>query len=59
MYTSAFDSTRETRMRLMVQVYLEPLFYQYHVDLNLFAYRHSYERSCPMFQGKCIDDGIT
>ncbi|CAF3410254.1 unnamed protein product [Rotaria socialis] len=59
MYTSAFDSARETRMRLMVQLYLESLFYRYHVDLNLFAHRHSYERSCPMFQGKCIEDGIT
>ncbi|CAF4141426.1 unnamed protein product [Adineta steineri] len=42
-----------------LQVYIEPLLYKYHVDLNLFAHVHSYERSCPMYQNKCVSDGIT
>ncbi|CAF2117343.1 unnamed protein product [Rotaria magnacalcarata] len=43
----------------MLQKSLEPMFYQYHVDINLFTHIHSYERSCPMYQGQCVDDGIT
>ncbi len=45
-------------IKLMLQLYLKPLFYKYHVDVNLYAHQHSYERSCPMFQHKCINDGI-
>ena len=59
MYTSEVESTEEGEIRLMLQMSLEPMFYQYHVDLNLFAHRHSYERSCSMFQGKCVSDGTT
>jgi hypothetical protein len=57
MYTSQFEYPIDL-IKLMLQLYLEPLFYKYHVDVNLFAHRHSYERSCPMFQYKCVDDGI-
>lgn len=42
----------------MLQSYLEPLFYKYHVDVNLYTHKHSYKRSCPMYHDKCIDDGI-
>ena len=35
------------------------LFYRYHVDVNLFAHRHSYDRTCPMYQQRCVSDGIT
>jgi hypothetical protein len=45
-------------VELMLQLYLEPLFYKYHVDINLYAHQHSYERSCHMYQHKCINDGI-
>jgi hypothetical protein len=43
---------------LMLQLYLEPLFYKYHADMNLFGHIHSYERTCPMYQNRCVDDGI-
>ena len=59
MYTSEVESVGEGEIRAMLQMYLEPIFYEYHVDVNLFAHRHSYERSCPMFGGKCVADGIT
>jgi acid phosphatase type 7 len=59
MYTSEDESIGEGEIRSMLQMYVEPLFYEYHVDINLFAHRHSYERSCPMFQSKCVADGIT
>jgi hypothetical protein len=45
-------------VKLMLQLHLEPLFYKYHVDVNLYAHQHSYERSCPMYQHECVDDGI-
>ena len=58
MYASETDEPRDF-IKLMLQLYLEPLFYRYHVDLNLFAHKHSYERSCPMYRQKCVPDGIT
>jgi hypothetical protein len=58
MYTSETDEPNDF-IKLMLQLYLEPLFYKYHVDVNPFAHKHSYERTCPMFQRKCVDDGIT
>jgi hypothetical protein len=45
-------------VQLMLQLHLEPLFYKYHVDVNLYAHQHSYERSCAMYQHECVDDGI-
>jgi hypothetical protein len=46
-------------IEMMLQLYIEPLLYKYHVDLNLYAHIHSYERTCPMYQQRCVDDGIT
>lgn len=43
---------------LMLRLHIEPLLYKHHVDLNLFPHIHSYERTCPMYQSKCVDDGI-
>ena len=43
----------------MLQLYLEPLFYRYDVDINLYAHIHSYERTCPMYQQRCVENGIT
>jgi hypothetical protein len=59
MYTSEEEGAGEAQIRLMLQLYVEPLLYRHHVDLNLFAHRHSYERTCPMYQGKCVSDGVT
>ena len=46
-------------IKIMLQLYMEPLMYKYHVDLNMFAHIHAYERTCPMYQQRCVDDGIT
>ncbi|CAF1403814.1 unnamed protein product [Rotaria magnacalcarata] len=46
-------------IQIMLQLNIEPLLYKYHVDLNLHGHTHSYGRTCPMYQHKCIDDGIT
>ncbi|CAF3835614.1 unnamed protein product [Adineta steineri] len=58
MYTSQLNYP-DLKIGAMLQLHLEPLFYKYHVDVNLFAHLHAYERSCPMYQGKCVQDGIT
>jgi len=58
MYASETDEPYDY-IKIMLQFYLEPLFYRYHVDLNLFAHKHSYERTCPMYQNRCIADGVT
>jgi hypothetical protein len=42
-----------------LQEYMEPLLYKYHVNVNLFAHIHSYERTCPVYKNKCIKDGVT
>jgi len=46
-------------IRMRLQQYIEPLLYKYHVDLNLFAHIHSYERTCPLYQERCVEDGVT
>lgn len=33
----------------------EDLLYKYKVDLALWAHYHSYERTCPVYNGKCQD----
>jgi hypothetical protein len=58
MYTSEDNSAGETQITQMLQLHIEPLLYKYHADLNLFAHRHSYERTCPMYQNKCVSDGV-
>lgn len=42
-----------------LQSELEPLFYKYKVNINLYAHIHAYERSCPMYKNTCVADGIT
>lgn len=34
----------------------EDLFLQYSVDLTLHGHHHSYQRSCPVFEGSCQED---
>ncbi|CAF3389336.1 unnamed protein product [Rotaria sp. Silwood1] len=58
MYASETDEPYDF-IKIMLQFYLESLFYQYHVDVNLFAHKHSYERTCPMYKQQCVSDGIT
>ncbi len=59
MYTTEVLGGSELNIATMLQWYIEPLLYKYHVDVNLFAHRHFYERTCPMYQNKCVAGGIT
>ena len=29
----------------------------YQVDLALWSYHHSYQRTCPVYRGNCVDGG--
>ena len=44
MYTSESEDPIDL-IKLMLQLHMEPLFDKRRVDINLFAHRHSYERS--------------
>ena len=58
MYTSITRDVGDPITK-MLQLSLESMFYQYGVDINLFAHIHSYERTCPMYQQRCVDGGVT
>ncbi|KAG8049061.1 hypothetical protein GUJ93_ZPchr0009g2434 [Zizania palustris] len=36
---------------------LEELWQKYKVDLAVFGHIHSYERTCPIYQSRCVQDG--
>ncbi|CAF0728269.1 unnamed protein product [Didymodactylos carnosus] len=55
MYASETDEA--DLIKLMLQLYLEPLLYKYQVDINIFAHKHSYERSCQMYRNECNPNG--
>ena len=61
MFASDFGDNADqlTSIATQLQLHLEPMFYRHKVDVNLFAHLHSYERSCAMYQEKCVNDGIT
>jgi len=37
-----------------IQEELEDIFYEYSVDLAIWGHYHSYERTCPVYKGKCV-----
>jgi hypothetical protein len=59
MYTTEVLTDGELNIANMLQSSIEPLLYKYHVDVNLFAHRHFYERTCAMYKNKCVADGVT
>jgi hypothetical protein len=59
MYTTEVLYGGELNIANVLQAHVEPLLYKYRVDVNLFAHRHFYERTCAMYQGKCVPDGVT
>jgi len=42
-----------------MQHFMEDMINKYQVDLGLWAHYHSYERTCPVFKGKCTKGATT
>lgn len=59
MYSSQDNTDKENSIAENLRVNLEPLYYKYHVDVNLYAHIHAYERTCPVYEKKCVSDGVT
>lgn len=53
MYSSE-NYMADYNVSLAIRQYLEPLLFKYQVDVCLWAHYHSYERTCPVFQEKCL-----
>ncbi|OQS04539.1 calcineurin-like phosphoesterase [Thraustotheca clavata] len=57
MYTTQMGEEEDLRVSLHFRAAVEPLLQQYKVNLVLTGHQHSYERSCPVYQGKCVENG--
>ncbi|XP_067052534.1 acid phosphatase type 7-like isoform X3 [Acropora muricata] len=55
MYCSNIDNHDCTTLHSVVRKSLEPLFFQYGVDIIIQAHEHSYERLWPVFNGTVTD----
>jgi len=53
MYCSG-NYTSDYQMAVQIQIHLEDLLYRHEVDLCLWGHYHSYERSCPVYNNKCV-----
>ena len=58
--TNAAESGGDLPVASLLQTNVEPLLKKYGVDLALWGHHHSYQRTCPLYQGVCDDnEGIT
>jgi hypothetical protein len=57
MYTASSQDLREQNITDTLQAHLEPLFRIYQVDVALWSYHHSYQRTCPVYRGNCVEGG--
>jgi acid phosphatase type 7 len=56
-YSTQMCETGDYVVSLHMRQALDPLFEQYNVNLVLVAHTHSYERTCPLLGGECVEDG--
>ncbi|EQC32020.1 hypothetical protein SDRG_10219 [Saprolegnia diclina VS20] len=57
MYTTQIGEAKDLRVSKHFRAAIEPLLRQYKVNLVLAGHQHSYERSCPVFNGTCVASG--
>jgi len=56
MYTGLLPTDTTVIMSKHMQQQLEPLLFQYKVDVALWGHVHNYERTCPVYQEQCYGD---
>ncbi|TMW60176.1 hypothetical protein Poli38472_000218 [Pythium oligandrum] len=57
MYSTQKDIDVDIHLGERFRAEVEPLLMKYRVNLVLVGHQHSYERSCPVYQGECVRDG--
>ncbi|KAF0752973.1 hypothetical protein AaE_005851 [Aphanomyces astaci] len=57
MYTTQANEDADFTVSLHFRAAIEPMLRQFRVNLVLVGHQHSYERSCPVFNGMCVDEG--
>lgn len=57
MYCSS-DAWSDFKFSRFLRLHLEPLLAKYRVDLVFSGHYHSYERTCPVFQGRCFSEKL-
>lgn len=56
MYTVSYQDSKEQLITDSLQANLEPLLNAYQVDLALWSYQRSYQRTCSVYRGHCMED---
>ena len=59
MYETETACDSDYALSLAFRQEVEPLLYKHRVNLMLVGHQHSYERSCPAFNGECVADGVS
>ena len=59
MYTTQLKEEADYKVSLAFRKNVEPLLNKYKVNLMLVGHQHSYERSCPVSNGTCVEDGAS
>eukprot|EP00729_Bicosta_minor_P004824 gene4824-10080_t len=58
-YTTQLNEEGDYLVSLGFRENVEPLLKEYKVNLMLVGHQHSYERSCPVYNGTCAKDGMS
>jgi len=59
MYETETACDSDYALSLAFRSEVEPLLNRSKVNLMVVGHQHSYERSCPAFQGECVEDGVS
>eukprot|EP00163_Fabomonas_tropica_P007419 TRINITY_DN1713_c0_g1_i2.p1 TRINITY_DN1713_c0_g1~~TRINITY_DN1713_c0_g1_i2.p1 ORF type:complete len:457 (+),score=112.66 TRINITY_DN1713_c0_g1_i2:744-2114(+) len=57
MYSSQQKETNDYTVSLYMRQALEELIYKYKVNMMMTGHYHSYERSCAIYRGQCVESG--
>ncbi|CAH0515206.1 unnamed protein product [Peronospora belbahrii] len=57
MYSTQMNIESDMIISYIFQEEVEDLIYKHRVNVMMVGHQHSYERSCPVYRRKCVDDG--